>query len=173
MPSTIATPSPKPPAARLRPLLAAAVLALGLGAAQEARAEPANFVGGGVLYGFSAGCDAFWRERSHGFSVRLNTPDVTSDSSPMTLSFFAREYAMSYRLDAGRFDDSFQPVRAMMLFGSFDGHRAQIRMLSQQPPALTPGTTAPLRLRGVIRNLDGSGNCTARFDASLGRGPAL
>ena len=173
MPASIATALSALSPARLRPALAAAVVALGLVAAGEARAEPANFVGGGVLYGFSDGCGDFWQERTHGFAVRLHTPDVTSDTSPMTLSFFGREYAMSYRLESGRFDSSFQPVRAMILFGTFDGHRARIRMLSQQPPVLTPDTTAPVRMRGVIRDPFGTGNCTARFDATVGRGPAL
>jgi len=133
----------------------------------QAKAEWANFVGGGVMFDFDPSC--IWDERPHPFSVRLNIPDLTDPDSSMTLSFLASHYAMSYKLESGRLNSDFQRVRAMTLYGTFENHRARVRLRGAAPDLTSHD---PIRLRGTIRDMDGLG-CNVEFDATVSRGPAV
>lgn len=143
----------------------AAAIVLSFGAGQ-ALAEQANYVGGGLMHDFNPSC--VWENRPHPFSVRLNTPDLSDPQSSITLTFLARHYVMSYQLNSGRFTNDFQGVRATTLYGTQDQHRARIRLQGGLPDL---SSQDPIRLRGVIRNMDGLG-CNVKFDAVVARGPA-
>lgn len=133
----------------------------------QAKAERANFVGGGVMFNFDSSCG--WDERPHPFSVRLNIADLTDPNSSMTLSFLASHYAMSYNLESGRLNSDFQRVRAMTLYGTFENHRARVRLRGAAPDLTSYD---PIRLRGTIRDMDGFG-CDVEFDVTVSRGPAV
>ena len=149
-----------------RMAMLAGVVLLSFGAG-HAKAQSANFVGGGVMFDFHPSC--IWDERPHPFSVRLNISDLADPDSSMTLSFLASHYAMSYRLESGRLNNDFQRVRAMTLYGTFENHRARIRLRGAAPELTSQD---PIRIRGVIRNMDGFG-CNVEFDATVSRGPAV
>lgn len=99
------------------------------------------------------------------YSFRLRPPNVGGNGPDTSLSIFAPNEAMNYRLLTGSLiGTAFQAVNATGVFSGGGTFSAAARITSQQPAELLDPVTQVL-LKGDIQGFAGEATCTATFSA--------